>query len=167
MVRLLDWGVAPPYREPPVTGLKVRAMDGASLYDATRSQRWFVGFEDVPQVLVQTLLYIENRELLSPYDPRANPAIEWDRMAKASLLYTGTKLGLPVPLQGGSTLAIQLEKYRHSPNGRTELAARQAAPGRRREPEGVPRRRRHARVAARDRRRLPEHRAARRRARLR
>jgi membrane peptidoglycan carboxypeptidase len=119
MVRLLDWGVAPPYREPLVAGLKVHGMDGAPLYDATRSQRWFVGFDDVPAVLVQTLLYIENRELLSPYDPRANPAIEWDRMAKASLLYTGTKLGLPVPLQGGSTLAIQLEKYRHSPHGRT------------------------------------------------
>jgi membrane peptidoglycan carboxypeptidase len=119
IVRLLDWGVAPPYREPPLAGLKVLGMDGAALYDATRTQRWFVGFADVPPVLVQTLLYIENRELLSPYDPRANPAIEWDRMAKASLLYTGTKLGLPVPLQGGSTLAIQLEKYRHSPNGRT------------------------------------------------
>ena len=119
MMQLLDWGVAPPYREPLVAGLKVHAMDGAPLYDATRSQRWFLSFEDVPPVLVQTLLYIENRELLSPYDPRANPAIEWDRMAKASLLYTGTKLGLPVPLQGGSTLAIQLEKYRHSPHGRT------------------------------------------------
>jgi membrane peptidoglycan carboxypeptidase len=119
MVRLLDWGIAPPYREPLVAGLKVHGMDGAALYDATRSQRWFLTFEDVPPLLVQSLLYIENRELLSPNDPRANPAIEWDRMAKASLLYTGTKLGLPVPLQGGSTLAIQLEKYRHSPHGRT------------------------------------------------
>ena len=119
MVRLLDWGVAPPYREPLVAGLRVRGMDGAPLYDATHSQRWFLGFDDVPPILVQTLLYIENRELLAPNDPRANPAIEWDRMAKASLLYTGTKLGLPVPLQGGSTLAIQLEKYRHSPHGRT------------------------------------------------
>lgn len=119
LVRLLDWGIAPPYREPLVAGLKVHGMDGAPLYDATHTQRWFVGFEDVPPLLVDTLLYIENRELLNPYDPRANPAIEWDRMAKASLLYTGTKLGLPVPLQGGSTLAIQLEKYRHSPHGRT------------------------------------------------
>ena len=119
LLRLLDWGVAPPYREPVVAGLKIHAMDGAPLYDATRSQRWFLGFDDLPPLLVNSLLYIENRELLSPNDPRANPAIEWDRMAKASLLYTGTKLGLPVPLQGGSTLAIQLEKYRHSPNGRT------------------------------------------------
>jgi membrane peptidoglycan carboxypeptidase len=119
LARLLNWGVAPPYREPLIAGLKVHGMDGEPLYDATRAQRWFLTFDDVPPLLVSTLLYIENRELLSPNDPRANPAIEWDRMAKASLLYTGTKLGLPVPLQGGSTLAIQLEKYRHSPHGRT------------------------------------------------
>ena len=30
MVRLLDWGVAPPYREPPVAGLRVSGMDGAA-----------------------------------------------------------------------------------------------------------------------------------------
>lgn len=118
-VRLLNWGVAIPYREPLVAGLKVHGMGGAPLYDSTNSPRWFTAFEDVPPLLVETLLYVENRELLSPNDPRANPAIEWDRMAKASLLYTGAKLGLPVPKQGGSTLAIQLEKYRHSPRGRT------------------------------------------------
>ncbi len=94
-------------------------MNGARLYDAARSQRAFRSFDDVPPLLVQTLLFIENRELLAPIDPRSNPAIEWDRMAKASLLYTGRKLGLNIPIQGGSTLAIQLEKYRHSANGRT------------------------------------------------
>ncbi|MBI4480638.1 MAG: transglycosylase domain-containing protein, partial [Acidobacteria bacterium] len=36
--------------------------------------------------------------------------------------YAGNKLGLPVSVEGGSTLAIQLEKYRHSPNGRTGSA---------------------------------------------
>jgi membrane peptidoglycan carboxypeptidase len=119
LARLLDWGVAPPYREPLIAGLRIHGMNGASLYDATHSQRWFLTFDDVPPLLVDTLLYIENRELLAPFDPRANPAIEWDRMAKASLLYAGSKLGLSVPVQGGSTLAIQLEKYRHSPRGRT------------------------------------------------
>src|SRR4030095_11897709 len=38
--------------------------------------------------------------------------------------YAGTKLGLPLRVEGGSTLATQLEKYRHSQNGRTgSLAA--------------------------------------------
>lgn len=119
LVELLDLDIAPPYREPLVAGLSIHGMNGARLYDAARSARAFRGFDDVPPLLVQTLLFIENRELLAPIDPRANPAIEWDRMAKASLLYTGSKLGLNIPIQGGSTLAIQLEKYRHSPNGRT------------------------------------------------
>lgn len=119
LVRLLGLGIAPPYREPLTSGLSIRGMGGASLYDATLGQRQFRTFDDVPPLLVDSLLYIENRELLSPFDPRANPAIEWDRMAKASLLYTGHKLGMTVPVQGGSTLAIQLEKYRYSPAGRT------------------------------------------------
>lgn len=119
LVQLLDLDIAPPYREPLVAGLTIHGMNGTRLYDAARSARAFRGFDDVPPLLVQTLLFIENRELLAPIDPRSNPAIEWDRMAKASLLYTGSKLGMNLPIQGGSTLAIQLEKYRHSPNGRT------------------------------------------------
>ncbi|MBX3024027.1 transglycosylase domain-containing protein [bacterium] len=119
LIQLLDLDIAPPYREPLVAGLTIHGMNGTRLYDAARSARAFRSFDDVPPLLVQTLLFIENRELLAPIDPRSNPAIEWDRMAKASLLYTGSKLGLNVPIQGGSTLAIQLEKYRHSPDGRT------------------------------------------------
>jgi membrane peptidoglycan carboxypeptidase len=119
LVELLDLDIAPPYREPLVPGLVIHGMGGSRLYDAARSQRAFHGFDDVPTLLVQTLLFIENRELLAPFDPRANPAIEWDRMAKAGLLYTGSKLGMDFPVQGGSTLAIQLEKYRHSPDGKT------------------------------------------------
>jgi membrane peptidoglycan carboxypeptidase len=117
--RLLELGIAPPYREPLVPGLTIHGMGGARLYDAARAQRAFQSFDDVPPLLVQTLLFIENRELLAPFDPRTNPAIEWDRMAKASLLYSASKVGLDFPIQGGSTLAIQLEKYRHSPGGRT------------------------------------------------
>jgi membrane peptidoglycan carboxypeptidase len=119
LVQLLDLDIAPPYREPLVAGLTIHGMNGARLYDAARSARAFRSFEDVPSLIVQTLLFIENRELLAPIDPRSNPAIEWDRMAKATLLYAGSKLGMRFPVQGGSTLAIQLEKYRHSPHGRT------------------------------------------------
>jgi membrane peptidoglycan carboxypeptidase len=119
LARLVAWGVAPPYSEPPVTGLTIRSADGELYYAAASRDRIFDGFEDLPPILVNTLLFIENRELLDPFDARSNPVIEWDRLALAGFLYTGNKLGLPVPLQGGSTLAIQLEKYRHSPNGRT------------------------------------------------
>ena len=71
-------------------------------------------------LLVKSLLLIENRELREPADSRTNPVVDWDRLAKAALLYAGHKLGLPLPVEGGSTLATQMEKYRHSYEGRTD-----------------------------------------------
>lgn len=120
MIRLAQWGIVPPYSEPAVTGLSIAGISGEPLYQAIENGRQFERFEDVPPLVVQMLLFIENRELLTPIDPRSNPVIEWDRLAKATLTYAGIKLGLPLSLQGGSTLATQLEKYRHSPRGRTE-----------------------------------------------
>ncbi len=38
------------------------------------------------------------------------------------MLYVGHKVGLASHVEGGSTLATQLEKYRHSPEGRTDSA---------------------------------------------
>ena len=119
LMRLISWGINPPYREPPVAGLIIRGQGGVPLFEAMRDEFQFESFEEIPPILVASLLFIENRELLEPSDPQANPAIEWDRLVKAGLLYVGNRLGLPVPLQGGSTLATQLEKYQHSPGGRT------------------------------------------------
>lgn len=120
--RLLERGISPPYREPPAVGLMVRGPDGTVLFDAAHSTGVFERFEDIPSVIVDALLFIENRELLTPFDPRSNPAIEWDRMLRATLLFGAGKLGFPIDLQGGSTLAVQLEKFRHSPAGRTSSA---------------------------------------------
>jgi membrane peptidoglycan carboxypeptidase len=117
--QLLRWEIAPPYDEPPDAGLIVRGPDGSVLFDAAHQSVVFERFEDIPPLIIDALLFIENRELLTPFDRRSNPAIEWDRLARATLLYAGSRLGLPVDLQGGSTLAVQLEKYRHSPGGRT------------------------------------------------
>lgn len=116
---LIALGVAPPYQEPSAAGLVIRGARGAPLYDARRRERAFLDYEEIPELMVDALLFIENRELLAAEDPRSNPTLEWDRMAKASLLYVGSKMGLPVSVQGGSTLATQLEKFRHSPHGRT------------------------------------------------
>jgi len=111
LVRLIGWGVSPPYREPVATGLMIRGADGTFLYDATPADHlFFHRFEDIPPLLVKTLLFMENRELEESSAPRHNPVIEWDRLAKAGLLYAGHKLGLALPIQGGSTLATQLDK---------------------------------------------------------
>ncbi|MCK6554254.1 transglycosylase domain-containing protein [Candidatus Binatia bacterium] len=120
LAQLVSWGVPPPYREPAVVGLRIRAAGGGPLYERARQTAVFDGFDDIPPLLVQSLLFIENRELLDPRHARTNPVIEWDRLAMAGLVYAGSKVGLPLGMQGGSTLATQLEKYRHSPRGRTD-----------------------------------------------
>jgi len=120
LVWLLGHGIAPPYREPALAGLVVRGPDGAVLLDMAHGQSVIERFEDLPEDLVRALLFIENRELLEPADRRANPAIEWDRLVRATLSFVLRHVvGLQVDIQGGSTLAVQLEKYRHSPLGRT------------------------------------------------
>ncbi len=116
-------GIAPPVREADATGLIIRSRSGTPLFDATPTQRLFKSYEDIPPLLVKSLTFIEDRDLgHPPVDDRANPVLNWDRLAKASLLFAGRKVGLPVRVQGGSTLATQIEKYRHSAYGETGSA---------------------------------------------
>ncbi len=119
MLTLLERGISPPYLERPDAGLEIRGADGLQLFRYAQSDFLFGKIEDIPPLLVKTLLFLENRDLDRPVTPWQNPVIEWDRTLKAALYYLGAKLQLPVPVQGGSTLAVQLEKFRHSPHGRT------------------------------------------------
>ncbi len=120
---LIARGISPPYTELPGTGMEIRGPDDASLFRYAQSEFLFQKIDDIPPLLVKSLLFLENRDLGRQSAPWQNPAIEWDRLLKAGLLYVGSKLHLPVPIQGGSTLAVQLEKFRHSPNGRTDTPA--------------------------------------------
>lgn len=120
--KVLRWRLAPPYREPADAGLVVWAAQGTPLFDARPTHLLFKEYDEVPPVVVETLLLIENRELAAPYGPRTNPVVDWPRLAKAGLLYGGNRVGIPLTVQGGSTLATQIEKYRHSPGGRTDSA---------------------------------------------
>jgi membrane peptidoglycan carboxypeptidase len=119
LARAAQWGIQPPYDEPPATRLTIRGMDGQPLFQAPVVGEYFDSFEEIPDLAVKSLLMIENRELDEPSDIRTNPVVDWNRLAKAAILYAGHKLGLPVPVEGGSTLATQMEKYRHSYDGRT------------------------------------------------
>jgi membrane peptidoglycan carboxypeptidase len=119
MARAADLGLFLPYHEKDQTGLSVADSDGQALYQAQYPTRVYRRFEDIPDVLVDALLYIENRELLTEQFPTRNPAVEWSRLAQA-LLEKGISLvdtNRNVP--GGSTLPTQIEKYRHSPEGLT------------------------------------------------
>ena len=56
-----------------------------------------------------------------------NPAVEWDRFAAGGAQRSAGSRSAGTPTRpGGSTLATQLEKLRHSPEGRTVGAAREA-----------------------------------------
>jgi membrane peptidoglycan carboxypeptidase len=117
--QLARWGITPPFSEPPGAGLVITGLGGMSMYDARPLDRVFQTLDEVPPVIVDALVYIENRELNEISSPHKNPVVEWNRLARASLLYAGFKVGLPLTVEGGSTLATQMEKYRHSAGGRT------------------------------------------------
>jgi membrane peptidoglycan carboxypeptidase len=65
------------------------------------------------------LLFIENRSLLDAAHPYRNPALEWSRLTRAAIDFAIHSVDQTHPFIGGSTLATQLEKMRHSPDGRT------------------------------------------------
>ena len=118
MVELADQGIFTTYREKTNAGLEILDCRSEPLFTASFPERFYDSFDVAPQVLIHSLLFIENRELLDPAYPKRNPAVEWDRLSKAVLdkslnVFGGHRTG------GGSTLATQIEKYRHSPEGRT------------------------------------------------
>ena len=112
-------GMPPPWREPPRAGLRVEDRRGALLFDA-RAGPGYASFAAVPPLVAQSLLYVENRELLREVHPNRNPVLEWDRLGRAGIAYAREKVGGGAAAAGGSTLAIQIEKFRHSPGGLTE-----------------------------------------------
>ena len=119
LVSFIDWGGFPVYREKSHAGLSILDRTGADLYRAVHPERVFAVFEGVPSLVVATLLFVENRELLDYPSPTRNPAVEWDRFAAASVNAVANAIRPTGQRFGGSTLATQIEKYRHSPEGRT------------------------------------------------
>ncbi len=119
MLDVTDRGLYTPYWEKTRAGLMLMDDDDQPIYDARRPTRIYSGFTAVPDLIVQSLLFIENRELLDPKYPYRNPAVEWDRLARSILQLGIHQLDPEQRVTGGSTLATQMEKYRHSPEGRT------------------------------------------------
>src|SRR4029077_7513090 len=120
---LVSRGISPPYQEPRDTGMSILGVRGVPLFRYAQSDFLFKGVDDIPPLLTRTLLFLENRDLDRPASSWQNPVIEWDRLLKASLFYIGSKLHIRVTGSGGSTRAVRVEKFRHSPNGRTDTPA--------------------------------------------
>jgi membrane peptidoglycan carboxypeptidase len=116
------WGLFPTYHEKIQAGLTVLGHDNQPIFSAAYPERLYPDYGAIPGLLIDSLLFIENRELLNFAHPTRNPAIEWDRLAKA-VLDKGIQLFNPAhDVPGASTLATQIEKYRHSPDGLTRDA---------------------------------------------
>ena len=112
-------GLFVPYAEKVQAGLNISDCRATPLYTFTYPQQLYASFAMIPPLVVQSLLFIEDRDLLDPKHPLANPAVDWPRFAKAAWSQVAKLLHLPGQTAGGSTLATQLEKYRHSPDGLT------------------------------------------------
>ena len=83
MLDRVDQGYFAPYREKIQGGVDIRDCRGTAMYVKRSPERVIQRFADLPPLWVQSLLFIENRELLDPSEPRRNPAVEWDRLAVA------------------------------------------------------------------------------------
>jgi len=115
----MDRGIYPIYHAKTVTGLALYDRDGQPIYTANYPEHIFTNFDAIPPLLVSTLLFIENRELLKNWPETHNPVIEWKRFFFAALGHPFQKFIPNFNAGGGSTLATQIEKFRYSPGGET------------------------------------------------
>ncbi|MEJ8802791.1 transglycosylase domain-containing protein [Pontibacter sp. H249] len=111
-----------PYREKAQAGLSIKGSNGEVVYKYSYPHLVYASYDSVPPLIVQSLLFIENRHLLDTSRQFMNPAVDWRRFAKASLHEAGNQIGIKNKSIGGSTLATQIEKFRHSPGGITKDA---------------------------------------------
>jgi membrane peptidoglycan carboxypeptidase len=107
------------YREKEFAGLSLHDRDGTPFYQTSYPKRLFGNFDAIPPLVVNTLLFIEDRSLLDTDHPRLNPAIIWHRFALAAAGQVGGVFDANLRQGGASTLATQIEKFRHYPDGLT------------------------------------------------
>jgi membrane peptidoglycan carboxypeptidase len=122
MLSLADDGLFLPYEEKDQAGLQLFDATGEPLFSERYPARVYDSFEAIPPLVVNALLFIEDRYLLDVGQPNRNPAIDWGRFSRAVLDQGLRVFNRHQPAPGGSTLATQIEKFRHSPGGRTTTA---------------------------------------------
>ncbi len=119
MAAATERGLYPAYDPTHQAGLTIIGRDASLLHEHRTPGKIFDDLDDLPDLLVKTLLFIENRQLLEPGFDHRNPAVEWQRFAHAFIALVRREAGVDDEHFGGSTLATQLQKFRHSPGGVT------------------------------------------------
>jgi len=107
------------YKEKTQAGLEILDRDRKPFYSSRYPSNSYEDFSEIPPIIVSTVLFVENRDILDPNHPYRNPAIGWGRLSLAFVNFGLHQIDHKRPIIGGSTLATQLEKLRHSPGGRT------------------------------------------------
>ncbi len=112
-------GAYPIYRAKTAAGLEVVDRNGRYVVHEEYPGRAYDNFESIPDLVWRSLLFIESRDYLDPRYPERNPAVEWRRLG-LSVAQMGLRVfGVDRSVAGASTLATQIEKFRHSPDGVT------------------------------------------------
>ena len=119
LARAVHAGACPIYREKDQAGLRIYDRNGDRVYGTQFPDRAYRDFAAIPPVVVDSLSFIEDRYLFDPRYPNRNPAIEWKRFLLAAAGRIGRLVIPHLHEGGGSTLATQIEKFRHSPRGLT------------------------------------------------
>src|SRR5579863_1622298 len=119
MARFVGLGTFPIFPEKDKAGLKIYDRTGDRIYGVQFPERTYSNYASIPQLVVNSLSFIEDRYLFDPRYPDRNPAVEWKRFALAAAGRIGRLVVPHLHEGGGSTLATQIEKFRHSPHGLT------------------------------------------------
>jgi membrane peptidoglycan carboxypeptidase len=102
------------------TGLQMFDRSGAPLFSARYPQRLYQQFREVPPLVANSLMFIEDRDLLDKAEPRHDPAVAWNRFLLAAGAHLAGIINRHWQRGGASTLATQIVKFRESPGGQTD-----------------------------------------------
>lgn len=122
LIDVIDRGLFAPYAEKNQAGLELLDCRAEPMFTKRVPHRAYSRFDAIPPLVVDALLFIEDRDLLDAQRPQMNPAINWSRLSRALVDQVWGWFDASRATPGGSTLATQIEKYRHSHGGRTTSA---------------------------------------------
>ncbi|HEV3106714.1 MAG TPA: transglycosylase domain-containing protein [Trinickia sp.] len=114
-----DKGLFLPYDEKDQAGLQLFDAQNVPLFGARYPTLAYDDFDAIPPIIASALTFIEDRYLLDADEANRNPAIDWGRFGRALSDQALRLFNHHQATPGGSTLATQIEKFRHSPGGRT------------------------------------------------
>ncbi len=123
MEHAFDLGIFPLYPEKQQAGLEILDRRGTPIFSSSYPRAIYERFGAIPPLIVDTLAFIEDRGVVNSDLPRRNPAIAWERLGQALTDQVEQVFDPHLNAAGGSTLATQLEKFRHSDRGVTPTIA--------------------------------------------